>query len=58
VVKLNMFMTSIGDLPKLRDVRNKYITGTPPASTAVEISKLARPDALLEVEVVAVVAMK
>jgi enamine deaminase RidA (YjgF/YER057c/UK114 family) len=58
VVKLNMFMTSITDLPKLRDVRNKYITGTPPASTAVEISKLARPDALLEIEVIAVVAMK
>jgi enamine deaminase RidA (YjgF/YER057c/UK114 family) len=58
VVKLDMFMTSIGDLPKLRDVRNKYITGTPPASTALEISKLARPDALLEVEAIAVVAMK
>src|SRR4051812_49096292 len=56
VVKLNIYMTSIADLPKLRDVRNKFITGTPPASTALEISKLARPDALLEVEVVAVVA--
>ena len=51
-------MTSIADLPQLRDVRNKYITGTPPASTALEISKLARPDALLEVEVVAVVAAR
>ena len=58
VVKLSIFLTSIADLPKLRDVRNKYITGTPPASTALEISKLARPDALLEVEATAVVAMK
>lgn len=58
VVKLNIFMTSIADLPKLRDVRGKYITGSPPASTALEISKLARPDALLEVEAVAVVAIK
>jgi enamine deaminase RidA (YjgF/YER057c/UK114 family) len=58
VVKLNIYMTSIADLPKLRDVRNKFITGTPPASTALEISKLARPDALLEVEVVAVVAAR
>ena len=55
VVKLNMFMTNISDLPQFRDVRNKYITGTPPASTTVEISKLARPDALLEVEAIAVV---
>jgi len=58
VVKLSIFLTSIADLPKLRDVRNKYITGTPPASTALEISKLARPDALLEIEATAVVAMK
>jgi enamine deaminase RidA (YjgF/YER057c/UK114 family) len=55
VVKLNAYLTDIGNLPGLRDVRGKYITGAPPASTALEISKLARPDALLEVEVVAVV---
>src|SRR4051812_20199526 len=58
VVKLNNFLTSISHLPAFRDVRNKYITGTPPASTALEISKLARPDALLEVEAVAVVAVR
>ena len=58
VVKLNIYMTSISHLPAFRDVRNKYITGTPPASTALEISKLARPDALLEVEAVAVVAVR
>jgi enamine deaminase RidA (YjgF/YER057c/UK114 family) len=58
VVKLNGFLTNISNLPALRDVRNKYITGTPPASTVLEVSKLARPDALLEIEVVAVVAMK
>jgi enamine deaminase RidA (YjgF/YER057c/UK114 family) len=56
VVKLNAYTTSMANMPVFREVRNKYITGTPPASTAVEISKLARPDALLEVEVVAVVA--
>jgi enamine deaminase RidA (YjgF/YER057c/UK114 family) len=58
VVKLNIYMTSIANLPQFRDVRNKYITGSPPASTAVEISKLARPDALLEVEAIAVVAVR
>jgi enamine deaminase RidA (YjgF/YER057c/UK114 family) len=58
VVKLNNYLTNISHLPLFRDVRNKYITGTPPASTTIEISKLARPDALLEVEAIAVVAVR
>jgi len=57
VVKLNNYLTNISQLPLFRDVRNKYITGTPPASTTIEIPKLARPDALLEVEAIAVLAM-
>jgi enamine deaminase RidA (YjgF/YER057c/UK114 family) len=55
VVRITVYLTRIADLPKLREVRNKYITGAPPASTALEISKLARPDALLEIEATAVV---
>ena len=58
VVKLNIYMTSVTNLPAFRDVRNKYITGTPPAATTIEVSKLARPDALLEVEAIAVVAVR
>jgi enamine deaminase RidA (YjgF/YER057c/UK114 family) len=58
VVKLNNFLVDIAHLPLFRDVRNKYITGTPPASTTLQISKLARPDALLEVEAIAVVAAR
>jgi len=37
---------------------NKYITGAPPASATLQISKLARPDALLEVEAITVVAVR
>ncbi len=58
VVKLNNYLTNISHLPLFRDVRNKFITGTPPASTTIEIPKLARPDALLEVEAIAVVAVR
>src|ERR1041385_2011236 len=58
VVKLNNYLIDIAHLPLFRDVRNKYITGTPPASTTLQIAKLARPDALLEVEAIAVVAMR
>jgi enamine deaminase RidA (YjgF/YER057c/UK114 family) len=59
VVKLNNYLTNISDLPKFRDVRNKYINNaSPPASTTFEIPKLARPEALLEVEAIAVVAVR
>jgi len=57
VAKLNNFLVDIAHLPLFRDVR-KYITGTPPANTTLQISKLARPDALLEVEAIAVVAVR
>ena len=54
VVKLNNYLTNISNLSIFRTVRDKYITGTPPASTTIEISKLARPEALLEIEAIAV----
>ena len=58
VVKLNNYLTDISHLPIFRDVRTAYITGTPPAATTIQIPKLARPDALLEVEAIAVVAVR
>ncbi|WP_281283718.1 hypothetical protein [Nonomuraea longispora] len=33
-------------------MRRKYITGTPPASTTVEVSRLFMPGLLLEVDVI------
>jgi 2-iminobutanoate/2-iminopropanoate deaminase len=56
VVKLNNYFIDIAHLPIFREVRDRYIDpSAPPASTAVAISSLARPGALLEVEAVAVV---
>jgi 2-iminobutanoate/2-iminopropanoate deaminase len=41
------------------DVRDRYVnTKAPPASTAVQISKLARDGALFEIEAIAVVPQK
>jgi enamine deaminase RidA (YjgF/YER057c/UK114 family) len=56
IVKLNAFLTDIrAQLPIYREVRDKYVNvAAPPASTTLEISKLAREGALLEVEAVAV----
>jgi len=56
VVKLNNYFIDIAHIGIFREVRDRYIdTSAPPASTAVAISNLARPGALLEVEAVAVV---
>jgi enamine deaminase RidA (YjgF/YER057c/UK114 family) len=56
IVKLNTYLTDIRtQLPIVRDIRDKYInTAAPPASTMLEISKLAREGALIEVEAVAI----
>ncbi len=54
VVKLNMYVVDISQLQTLRDVRDHYVnTHNPPASTLVEVRKLAREDFLIEVEAVA-----
>jgi enamine deaminase RidA (YjgF/YER057c/UK114 family) len=40
----------------IRDVRGRYLSETAPASTLEQVVRLARPELLLEIEVVAVVA--
>jgi enamine deaminase RidA (YjgF/YER057c/UK114 family) len=39
----------------VREVRARYFGTTTPASTLVQVVKLARPELMLEIEVVAVV---
>ena len=56
VVKLNYYSVDLLHLPDIREVRDKFInTRNPPASTAVEVRRLARPEFLIEVEAVVVV---
>jgi enamine deaminase RidA (YjgF/YER057c/UK114 family) len=56
IVKLNTYLTDIRvQLPIVREIRDKYVnTAAPPASTTLEIQKLAREGALIEVEAIAV----
>ncbi|WP_328333381.1 RidA family protein [Kribbella sp. NBC_00382] len=57
VVKLNFFVTDVAYLPAIRVARDAHIdTDKPPASTAVQVVALFRPDVLIEVEAYAVVA--
>ncbi len=59
VVKITNFFTDMKHLPTFFEVRDKYVnTKAPPASTAVEISKLARDGALFEIEAIAVLPAK
>ncbi|GAA1148598.1 RidA family protein [Kribbella jejuensis] len=55
VVKLTFFLTDVGHLPAIRVVRDKYIPGTKPAGTAVQVSGLAVPGALFEIEAYAII---
>jgi enamine deaminase RidA (YjgF/YER057c/UK114 family) len=59
VVKLNNYFTDIAHIGVFREVRDRFVdAAAPPASTAVAISALARPGALIEVEAIAVVPAK
>ena len=56
VVNIRTFLTDMALLPQYGQVRLAVFTGRPPTSTTVEVSRLFRDGALLEVEVVAAVA--
>jgi enamine deaminase RidA (YjgF/YER057c/UK114 family) len=56
VVKLTFYLLDVGQLPAVREVRDRYVnTARPPASTAVEVRRLARDGLLVEVEAVAII---
>jgi reactive intermediate/imine deaminase len=55
VVKTNYYLLDASQVQVVRDVRSKYFTKELPASTLVQVSRLANPDFLIEIEVVAVV---
>jgi enamine deaminase RidA (YjgF/YER057c/UK114 family) len=58
VVKTTNYFVDIAHLPILMEVRNQYVdTKAPPASTALQIVKLAHEGALFEIEAIAVVPL-
>jgi len=59
VIKLNSYFLDIAHLSEFREVRDKYVNvKNPPASTAVQVQRLFRPEFLVEIEAVAVVKNK
>jgi enamine deaminase RidA (YjgF/YER057c/UK114 family) len=55
VVKVSVFLTNLDDRPLINPVRQEAFGAARPASTLVEVSRLAVPGAKIEVEAVAVV---
>ncbi|MDX3227176.1 RidA family protein [Streptomyces sp. ME19-01-6] len=56
VIKLTYYVTDVAHLPAVRSVRDEYVDMTrPPASTAVQVAALFRPELVLEVEAFALI---
>jgi len=58
VVKMNIFTTDVDQIDAIREVRGRYFGEATPASTLVQIVHLARPEFMLEVEVIAAIPAK
>jgi 2-iminobutanoate/2-iminopropanoate deaminase len=55
VVKIQTYFTTLDGLAESREIRGRYLPAEPPASTAVQVVALVVRDAVIEVDVVAVV---
>lgn len=55
VVKVTVFLTEIDDRPLINPVRQEVFGGTRPASTLVEVPRLAVDGAKVEIECVALI---
>jgi len=55
VVKIGTYLTTLDDLAGMREIRSEYLTSEPPASTAVQVVALVVPEAMIEIDLVAVV---
>ena len=55
VVKVTVFVTDVRYREAYGEVRSEFFGPNPPASTLVQISNLAIPDALIEIEAVAMI---
>lgn len=53
VVKMTIYVTRIGENSKVWGARKEFFTGDFPACTLVEVSSLAKPEILIEIEAIA-----
>jgi 2-iminobutanoate/2-iminopropanoate deaminase len=53
VVKVTVYLLDVDDRPRINPVRQEFFGDTRPASTLVEVSRLAVPGARVEIEAIA-----
>jgi 2-iminobutanoate/2-iminopropanoate deaminase len=56
VCKVTVYLTDVDDRTKINPVRRELFGTARPASTLIEISRLAHPEAKVEIEAIAVVS--
>ena len=54
VAKVTIFLTSMENFPKIVALRRKWFSAPYPADTIVEVSALYSPEAMIEIEAIAV----
>ncbi|MGH8691784.1 MAG: RidA family protein [Burkholderiales bacterium] len=55
VCRIDVYVRNIGDRERVNKVRRNYWRAPPPASTLVEVTKLASPEFLVEITAIAVI---
>ena len=55
IVRITVYLTDIGTLRDFGRIKAEFIAGEQPASTALEVSSLALPGMMIEVDAIAVV---
>ena len=58
VVKMNTYVTDMSQIAVIREVRGRYFGTTTAASTLVQVAALARPELMIEIEVIAAVGVR
>ena len=53
VIKITAFLTEVEDYPSYNEVRHKWFSDSPPASSSVVVAKLVRTGLVVEIEAVA-----
>ncbi|HZO03395.1 MAG TPA: RidA family protein [Burkholderiales bacterium] len=56
VCRVDVHLRNIGDSERVNKVRRQFFRSTPPASTTVEVNRLASPEFLVEISAIAVVS--
>jgi enamine deaminase RidA (YjgF/YER057c/UK114 family) len=54
IARVDVYVRDVADFDAIHEVRRRYFTGAPPASTLVEVSRFVHDDYLIEINAIAV----